>query len=58
MLVELDTLNVSNNLIEKIDNLDKLVKLRTLQIANNELQHVSGMHPFVLSPPTYCNSSL
>lgn len=58
MLVNLDTLNVSNNLIKRVDNLNGLANLKTLQIAKNFLETKQDIEGILACPSlTYvlCN---
>jgi Leucine-rich repeat (LRR) protein len=50
MLVNLDTLNVSNNLIKRIDNLSGLVNLKTLQISKNFLETKEDIEGLLACP--------
>lgn len=44
LLAELETLDLSYNLIEHITGLEACMELKTLNLANNRLKRISDLH--------------
>jgi Leucine-rich repeat (LRR) protein len=57
-LVFLEELDLSYNLIQKIENLDQLIRLKDLNLAENSIKKIEGLVKFYDLPAIYYSGKL